>query len=174
MRAFLESNGPWNQLVKLENIQVSTLSPDTSTRLGDELLVRTMVVPHRDEYSETAAFLIEGPDRTALFLPDIDKWEKWSVPIEELLLDVDVAYVDGTFFANGEIPGRDMSDIPHPFIRETMKRLENLPAEERSKIRFIHLNHTNPALLPDSDARREIGAKGFRLAEQGERFDLAN
>ncbi len=172
MKRFLETNGPWNQLVRLENIMISDLEHGMTVELTESISVTPFLVPHRDEYSETVAFIISGPKKKVLFVPDIDKWKKWDLDIEQIVTQVDVAYVDGTFFANGEIPGRDMSEIPHPFIRETMKRLEGLPANERSRIRFIHLNHTNPALLPDSDARREIETKGFRLAEQGERFEL--
>ena len=85
---------------------------------------------------------------------------------------VDVAYLDATFYADGEIPGRDMSTFPHPFIVTTMERLAGLPASERAKVRFIHLNHTNPALWDDSDARRAVEAAGFRVAAEGEVVDL--
>ena len=88
------------------------------------------------------------------------------------LKDVDVAYLDGTFFANGELPGRDMSKIPHPFIAETMRRLKDQPDAVRAKVRFIHLNHTNPAHNPKSSATQQIRATGMRVAEQGERVNL--
>ena len=98
-------------------------------------------------------YRIDGPVRSALYLPDIDSWEEWDamgVRLEEVLATVDVAFLDATFFADGEIPGRDMSGFPHPFIRTTMNRLAPLPATERAKVVFIHLNHTNPALDPTS------------------------
>jgi len=172
LKAFLETNGPWDQLVRLENISLVPLQADDVTPLTESIAVRTLVVPHRDEYSETAGFIIEGPRRKVLFIPDIDKWERWATRIEELVRQVDVAYVDGTFFEEGEIPGRNMANIPHPFIVETMGRLAELPDSERAKVRFIHLNHTNPALLPDSEARHQVLSRGFRLAEQGEVVDL--
>jgi len=168
MKGFLEDNAPWDQLVRLENITILPLEAGGTTHLTDRISVRTLVVPHRDEYSETAGFIIEGPSRKILFIPDIDKWERWETEIEDVVRQVDIAYLDATFFAEGEIPGRNMKDIPHPFIVESMDRLGVLPASERSKVRFIHLNHTNPALLPDSDARKQIGARGFAVAEQGE------
>jgi pyrroloquinoline quinone biosynthesis protein B len=83
-----------------------------------------------------------------------------------------VAYVDGTFYANGEIPGRDMTGFPHPFITHSMERFRSLPADERAKIRFIHLNHTNPALELDGSAIRTIKENGFRIAVEKERFGL--
>ena len=89
-----------------------------------------------------------------------------------MLKDVDVAYLDGTFFANGELPGRDMSKIPHPFITETMTRLKDQPASLRAKVRFIHLNHTNPAHDSDGIAAAQIRKAGMRVAKQGERVEL--
>jgi len=86
--------------------------------------------------------------------------------------EVDIAYLDGSFFANGEIPGRDMSGFPHPFISHSMKRFASLPLKERQKVRFIHLNHTNSALIPGSKARLQIEKNGFRVAEEGERVEL--
>ena len=80
-------------------------------------------MPHRDEYSETVGFLIRGPRRRVAFIPDIDKWERWSRPIEEAVAGCDVAYLDGTFFADGELPGRDMAEIPHPFVVESLRRM---------------------------------------------------
>ncbi|MEE8060335.1 MAG: hypothetical protein V3T16_00830, partial [Gemmatimonadales bacterium] len=79
---------------------------------------------------------------------------------------------DGSFFDDGEIPGRDMSDFPHPRMRQTMDLLQSQPDDVRARVRFIHLNHTNPALDPHSDARREIDRRGYRVAEEGERVEL--
>ena len=129
-------------------------------------------MPHRDEYTETVGFRITGPNKSVLFIPDIDKWEKWERRIEDMIASADIAYVDGTFYADGEIPGRNMKEIPHPFIVETMERLASLPASEKSKVRFIHLNHTNPALRPGSPAAQSIEQSGFRIAIEGERVAL--
>lgn len=172
MQTFLKTNGPWSQLVSLKNIRLQPLSANVTVKLNKRIAVTPLVVPHRDEFSETVGFVIRGPRRSVLFLPDIDKWEKWKTPVEEVLASVDVAYVDGTFFANGEIPGRDMSLIPHPFIEESLARFAKLPKSERSKLRFIHLNHTNPALNPGSPATRTIRGSGSHVAEQGERQAL--
>ena len=85
---------------------------------------------------------------------------------------MDVAYLDGALFANGELPGRDMSKIPHPFIAETMNRLKGQPAALRAKVRFIHLNHTNPAHNTKGAAAQQVHAAGMCVAEQGERVNL--
>jgi pyrroloquinoline quinone biosynthesis protein B len=172
MKTFLERNGPWSQLVRLNNIDLRPITADKPIALNHRLSITAFVVPHRDEFSETVGYRIEGPKRSALFIPDIDKWERWDRDIESSLKQVDVAYVDGTFYAEGELPNRSMSEIPHPFIVESMKRFGKLPAVERSKIRFIHLNHTNPALRSGGDARRKIEGAGMKVAEQGNRFGL--
>jgi pyrroloquinoline quinone biosynthesis protein B len=172
LAAFLRSNGPWSQLVTLQNIDLRELQAEIPVSLGNSLAIRPFLVPHRDEYSETVGFRIEGPHRALAYVPDIDKWERWTSRVEELISTVDVAYLDGTFYGNGEIPNRDMREIPHPFIVETLARLAGLPPSERAKVRFIHLNHTNPALDADSPAQRAIEAAGCHVAVEGERFDL--
>jgi pyrroloquinoline quinone biosynthesis protein B len=175
MRSVLRGGAPWSQLVRYGNIELRRLEDGVGVALSDRLRVTPFLVPHRQEYSEVVGFRIDGPNRAVLFLPDIDSWEewdRWGVKLEDTLESVDVAYLDATFYAHCEIPGRDMSGFPHPFIAHTMTRLADLPESERAKVRFIHLNHTNPALGPDSQARREIERRGFRVAEEGERVEL--
>ena len=169
MRGFLESNGPWDQLVELQNIELRDLQAGEPTKLNQCITITPLLVPHRDEYSETVGYRIEGPNRSILYIPDIDKWDRWDRRIEDEIAKVDIAYLDGTFFRNGEIAGRDMSQIPHPFIEESMRRFESLSEDERAKIRFIHLNHTNPALQAGSDAQAEIERAGFGVAAETQR-----
>jgi len=171
MATFLSTNGPWSQLVRFENIVLRELSDREPVVLNERISVTQLVVPHRQEFSEVVGFRIEGPNRSVLFIPDIDSWEEWDeagTRIENEIARVDVAYLDATFYANGEIPGRDMSGFPHPFITHSMERFAELPNAERAKVRFIHLNHTNPALWGDIEAQRTIEANGFRVAEEGE------
>ncbi len=200
MRRFLSGNGPWDQLLGKGNITLEPLADGKAVRLNRRLAVAPVLVPHRQEYSEVVGFVIAGVRKRVLFIPDIDSWEEldgWAAQaatarqpngparqagsdaqgvlaktIEELIASVDVAYLDGTFYANGEIPGRDMTGFPHPFITHSMRRFASLPARERAKVRFIHLNHTNPALLQGSPARRAIEAAGFKVAEEMERVRL--
>lgn len=175
MAAFLKENGPWSQLVRYGNIVIEPMARDTAVQLNERLTVTPFLVPHRQEYSEVVGFRITGPRRSVLFIPDIDRWEALDAEgtrIEDKIAEVDVAYLDGTFFSDREMPGRDMSSFPHPKIEASMKRFEGLPAAERGKVRFIHLNHTNPALDPGSAARREIEENGFAVAEELERVIL--
>ncbi len=175
MLEFLRDNGPWELLARLGNIELRPLAEGRPVMLGEDLRVTPILVPHRDEYSETVGFRISGPNRAVLFLPDIDKWERFDAlggSIEDEIAKVDVAYLDGTFFADGEIPGRDMAQIPHPFIVESLERFARLPASERAKVRFIHLNRSNPAIVPGSEAEKQIEAAGFGVARELERVGL--
>lgn len=169
MNQYLRDHGPWSQLVRYDNIVLNTLSTDSTISRGP-FRVTPLLVPHRQEFSEVVGYRIEGPNRSVLFIPDIDSWEEWDdwgVSIEAEIARVDLAYLDATFYANGEIPGRDMSGFPHPFITHSMERFAALPTEVRSRIRFIHLNHTNPALW-EGPERREIIRQGFGVANEGE------
>ena len=175
MREFMRTNGPWSQLVRYRNITLKPLEDGTTVQLNDHLSVTPFLVPHRQEFSEVVGFRIDGPSRSMLFIPDIDSWEEWDAQgtrIESMIADVDVAYLDGSFFANGEIPGRDMTGFPHPFITHSMDRFRALPPAERVKVRFIHLNHTNPALWPGTEARKSVEAHGFRITVEGECVEL--
>ena len=140
--------------------------------LSPRLRVTPILVPHRDEFSETVAYRIEGPEKVALFLPDIDKWARWTSRIEDVLNDLDYALVDGTFYDGNELPGRNMDEIPHPFIVESMARFADLPKTEKNKVIFIHMNHTNPALERGSRASLAIEQAGFRIARRGMKIAL--
>ena len=171
MREFLETNGPWSQLVSFGNISLQSLEEGAPQQLGT-VTITPFRVPHRDEYSETVGYRIKGPNKTAIFIPDIDKWSQWEQKLPELIASVDYALVDATFYADGELPGRDMSKVRHPFVVETMALLEHLPKPERQKVWFIHMNHTNPLLHPESPESRHVRSQGFHIAEQGVRLGL--
>ena len=175
MEEFLRENGPWDQLVSLENIELRPLAAGLPTRLNQRIQVTPILVPHRDEYSETVGFVISGPQRSVFFLPDIDKWEAWDAlgtRIEDVIAGVDAAYLDATFFGDGEIPGRAMSEIPHPFVEESLARFGPLPLAEREKVRFIHLNRTNPVGWPGTPEWNRVVDTGMRIALRGERVGL--
>ena len=171
MADYLRSNGPWSQLVDYKNIVIAPLQNGIAQELG-QLTVEPFLVPHRDEYSETVGYRISGPNKSALFIPDINKWSEWETDLAEMLSSVDYALLDATFFADGELPGRDMSKVPHPFVVESMQRLQALPEVERNKVWFIHFNHTNPLLNSDSEQSQQVRANGFNIALEGLRLDL--
>lgn len=179
---FLRTNGPWSLLfdaghLRGEQLRMGSATPrprERSARWAGEqaLMISAFPVPHRGEFSDTVGFVIDGPNRSLLYIPDIDKWDRWDVPIEDWIRAVDYALLDGTFFGPGELPGRSMSEIPHPFIIESMKRFRRLPEAERSKIFFTHLNHSNPAADPSSIEADLVRRAGFTVLEEGRIFPL--
>ena len=175
MSEFLTQNAPWSQLVSLNQIDLQVLSETdrlaTTFSPIEGLEVEAFKVPHRDEFSDTVAFKIHGPHQTVLFVPDVDRWDGHEKLLQRLLVDVDVAYIDATFYDGRELPGRDMANIPHPMMIDTMARLSQFALEHNGAIRFIHLNHTNPA-FSDHAIQKDIRKRGFRIAKQGERIGL--
>jgi pyrroloquinoline quinone biosynthesis protein B len=171
LKKYLTSNGPWSQLVSLKNIDLVSLQSETPVELGGDLIVIPISVPHRDEFSETVGYRILGAKKSALFIPDIDKWNFWQKDIVAEVKSVDYAFIDGTFFADGEI-NRPIKEVPHPFISETVALFNNEPLAVKQKIYFIHLNHTNPAHNPQSPQRIGLEKQGFHFASVGARFML--
>ena len=171
MSNFLKTNGPWSQLVTLNNIQIQNTKFDVSNSELSNIDVTPIQVPHRDEYSETAGYIIKGKSKKALFIPDIDKWEKWDKNLTDLVKDFDYLLLDATFYDSKEI-NRDISEIPHPLVSETINLLNSLSKENKSKVYFIHMNHTNPMLNPDSDLSKSIISKGFNIARLGQKLYL--
>jgi pyrroloquinoline quinone biosynthesis protein B len=167
MKTFLQENGPWSQLVKLENINIKALKSDSTFSLNERIKIKPFLVPHRDEFSETVGYEITINNKSLIFIPDIDKWEKWETNIIELIKKVDYAFLDATFYKNGELK-RDMSEIPHPFAEESMALFSTLSDTDKGKVHFIHFNHTNPLLIEGSTAQKEVTEKGFKLAEEGQ------
>jgi pyrroloquinoline quinone biosynthesis protein B len=172
MGEFLRGNGPWNQLVRLGEIELRELRPGEPVALGDGVSVTPLQVPHRDEYSDTLGFLVRGPRRTVLYVPDTDSWRAWPRPLTEVLEGVDVALLDGTFYSLDELPGRAVSAIGHPLITESMDLLEPLVKAGELAVSFTHLNHSNPALQPEAAARHAIERRGFRVLAEGEEIPL--
>ena len=171
MQSYLRSNGPWSQLVEFNNIVLQPLADNKAVTLAG-MSVTPLLVPHRDEFSETVGYLIKGANKSALFIPDINKWSVWKTEIAQIIQTVDYALLDATFYGDGELPGRDMSKVPHPLVTETMKALSGLLLEERNKVWFIHMNHTNPLLNPDSEEANTVRANGFNIAVEGIRLPL--
>jgi pyrroloquinoline quinone biosynthesis protein B len=176
MAEFLRGNGPWSQLVEFGNIELRDLADGDIQPITDNFGVWAIAVPHRDEYSETVGFVVMSPGKTALYIPDIDSWEEFAAggrfDLPSLIAAVDHAFIDATFWDDGELEGRDMSEIPHPRVVATMDMLADLPEAERAKINFIHYNHTNPLRDPASAESADVVARGFDVARRGDRACL--
>ena len=169
---FLKNNGPWSQLVNEKNIVLNKIIENEKIVLNNNVSVIPVIVPHRDEFSETVGYYIKGKKKTALFLPDIDKWDKWNKSLIEVLKNVDYAFIDATFYDKKEINNRDISEIPHPFVIETMNLLKDLSISERKKVYLIHMNHTNPLLDSSTKEYKKVINFGFNIAKIGMSFYL--
>ncbi|SEL78920.1 pyrroloquinoline quinone biosynthesis protein B [Aquimarina amphilecti] len=171
MKSFLENNGPWSQLVDLQNIVLQPLKNETSVALTEKIKITPFLVPHRDEFSETVGYKIDGSSKSALFIPDINKWSVWKNSIVDEVKKVDYAFIDATFFKEGEIP-RPMAEVPHPFIQESINLFKNESKEVKSKIIFIHFNHSNPLINPSNKERIQLEEEGYRFANTKDVFEL--
>ena len=165
---FLQGNGPWSQLVALENVVLRTVEPDSTLRLSDGLSVTALAVPHRAEFSDTVAYLIRGRRDSLFYCPDIDSWQAAPFVLKTLVDSVTYALLDGTFFDAAELPGRDLRTIPHPLVRDTCALL----AGTSGAVTFIHLNHSNP-LWRAGDERRWLTEQGYAVGRSGMVWRLA-
>jgi len=172
MKEFIETNGPWSQLITEGNIDLKALQHEQDVELSKDIKVTPMRVPHRDEFSETVGYRIQGPRKSALFIPDIDKWDKWERDIIAEIAKVDYAFLDATFYSGKELNNRDMSEIPHPFVLESLEKFKGLDKKEKNKIVFIHMNHSNPIADPNSEATKHVLDSGFRIGNIYEEFEL--
>ena len=171
MKQFLESNSPWNQLIELDNVQLREIFKNKKITISKNLIIVPFTVPHRDEFSETVGYKIIGPNKSALFIPDINKWSLWDKDIVAEVKDVDYAFLDATFFKDGEV-NRPMDEIPHPFIVETINLFKNESTQVKNKIHFIHFNHTNISLQYKNPVIDSIGKLGYNFARFGDQLSL--
>ena len=177
MAQFLRENGPWSQLVTLGNIELHEFQTDQAVELEPGLVLTPLAVPHRDEFSDTHGFYVEhragrreGPPGSLLFLPDIDQWDRWERRIEDFLVPGAHLLLDGTFWSGAELQHRDLSEIPHPLVSQSIERLRGPLAESGASVRFFHLNHSNPLWNLAGSEARTLRAAGFHLAERGQRI----
>ncbi|MBR2567839.1 MAG: pyrroloquinoline quinone biosynthesis protein PqqB [Paenibacillus sp.] len=172
MKHMLENHAPWKQLVELGNIKPQLVEHEQELELPEQVRIMPVEVPHRNEFSETFGFWIEGPSRKLLYIPDIDRWQDWDRDIYDMAKKADVCLLDGTFHSIEEIErmGRNYKEIPHPVMTETMDRLQRLTSE--TDIYFTHFNHSNPVLDPDDPFVKLVIERGFRLAREGMEIEL--
>lgn len=169
MKHYLENNGPWSQLVALHNIRIHAIQNNENIIPLNGISIAPFIVPHRDEYSETVGFKINTTNKRYLFIPDIDKWAKWEKDIIEIVKGVNYAFIDATFYNEAELSGKRMDEVPHPFVAETMKLFKEEAIATKSKIHFIHINHTNP-LLWQQNLQDSIIKQHFNIAIQGKQY----
>ncbi len=179
--AKLIKNTPnWNLLLKLKNIYLNELenlkSYTPTANCG--FSIKPIQVPHRAELSDMHAFLIQGPNKNLLFLPDHDSWENTlkfvnKTEILEWFEDenIDIALIDGTFWSSDELKQRNQKVVIHPPIIETLQLIGE-KKEGMPEIKFTHLNHTNPLNHKDSNEYLTLKKMGWSISKEGEIFTL--
>ena len=86
MKKFLEQNGPWSQLISLQNISITEINNNSKLSIDPNVIIQPIEVPHRAEFSETVGYKIYGPNKKVLFIPDIDKWYLWEKSIIKMIM----------------------------------------------------------------------------------------
>jgi pyrroloquinoline quinone biosynthesis protein B len=160
---FLAANEPWASLMRAGNL-VGVPTDAGTARVGP-LTIDAVAVPHRAEFTTTVAFSvgIDG-EPWALYLPDIDSWGAWP-GAEATIRAHRVALLDATFGDPFELPGRDLSAIPHPLVTDTIERFGHLTGDRT--IVLTHINHSNPIGDPGSSLAARAAAAGFIVAHDG-------
>ncbi|MFK2825678.1 MBL fold metallo-hydrolase [Bacillus sp. B190/17] len=174
MHHMLKENAPWNQLIELNNIEIHPLVPNQNPTLNVDFEIMPISVPHRNELSETFGFIISGPNKKILYIPDIDRWEDWEHSIAEMASTVDYCLLDATFYSADELKrlGRNYKEIPHPYIEETMDLLQEVVDQKKCEVYFLHFNHTNPIINSESPEYKKLVERGFKAAREGMEFIL--
>jgi len=167
MAQFLRGNAPWDQLLELKNIQLNEVvwaasAPKRAQTIKPwkGLTIRMIPVPHRGEYSDTVGVSINN---RLLYVPDIDNWDAWPAAREEVKKH-EVCLLDGTFYSPDELPGRNLKEVSHPFITDTIAKFADLTKDRR--IILTHFNHSNPVCNPASPQARAVLDAGFELAQE--------
>lgn len=163
MAAFLRANRPWSWLESRRQAVLRELVPGQAVEF-DDVRVTPFLVPHRAEDTDTVGLEIQGPARRLVYVPDADRFPD---DLADRIRAADVALVDGTFHDERELPGRDLAEIPHPFVAHSVEVLHGATGQ----VWFTHLNHSNALLHPDADERPALPAP-FGLLEDGAAFDL--
>ena len=163
MHRFLRENRPWSHLIKRDQIAFRELNAGQSLAL-DDVTIDAIDSPHRGEDTDTLGFVVRGPTRSLAYVPDIDAWnDEWLSIIRRM----DIALIDGTFYDDSELPGRDVRKIPHPQVAETVQTLKDCTTD----IRFVHLNHSNLLLHANVHARRAL-PRQFSICDEGEWYRI--
>ncbi|WP_029266687.1 MBL fold metallo-hydrolase [Virgibacillus alimentarius] len=172
MNHFLSSHYPWKQLIDFNNIKLKLIENQKAISFPEGACIIPLSVPHRNEFSETFGFMIQGKQKSLLYIPDIDSWEEWEQDLGQRMKDIDYCIIDGTFYSTVELEwiGRSYKDIPHPLMTKSMEKFE--PYKDTCNIYFTHFNHTNPVIGTDQRYQEEVEANGFFILEEGQEIHL--
>jgi pyrroloquinoline quinone biosynthesis protein B len=172
MNEFLQNNAPFSQLIELNNIRIELINDGEEIQLNNHLSIMSFLVPHRNEFSETIGCNVKSENKSLVYVSDIDSWDEWKMDVNELIRNNDVLLLDGTFYDSTELKNRNINDVPHPFIMDSLVKFSLLEEVDRKKVYFTHLNHTNPAIQKTSLERLAIMNESCNVAEDGMVFTL--
>ena len=164
LTALLQETALWRPAVS--RFLLRPIIAGKALELAPGLHVTAVPVPHRDEWNVgTVAYHIAGPQRTLLYLPDIDSWELWP-QARDYMETVDIALVDASFYSAAELGGR--APVAHPLVPDTLQRFGDLAG----RLVLTHINHTNPILDENGPEREAVQQAGARIALRGLAFYL--
>lgn len=159
---FLMNNDPYRYLLDRENIEIQNLGDQQEMELmGGK--ITSYQYEHAALVEKTTGYMIEGESKKLFYLSDIDEINR---DVKEKVKEADIAILDGTFYSKDEIERYE--EVPHPTIPETMEKF----SETDTEIYFIHMNHTNPVLIEDTEERQEVEERGFGVVEKGMEFQI--
>lgn len=162
--SLLKSTQLWQPV--LSCLEFHPLSPGQAIKLAPDLQIEAIPVPHRDEWNVgTVGYQVLGPEKSLLYVPDIDNWDAWP-EADTVLSTVDIAIVDASFYGAAELGGR--APVAHPFVPDTLSRFAAIPGQ----LVLTHFNHTNPVLNKYGTESREVQQAGALLARYGMTFQL--
>ena len=170
MENFIKTNNPFKFLISSKNVSINSIEENKEISLTSTISINPFLVPHRNELSETVGYQIFSNDKKIIYLPDIDSWDEWDQNILNLIENNDILLLDGTFYDKDEIDNRNISEIPHPSICESLNFFSGLNRDNRNKIFFTHLNHTNTAIKEGHESRRFLNSEGYHIANDGQVF----
>lgn len=160
---FLKNNASINFLFQSNNITPVEITENKINQLSKDLSVISFLVPHRNEMSETVGYNIKTKDTSIIYIPDIDAWSDWDTNIIEIIKKHDLLFIDGTFYDKNELNNRNIKNVPHPSILESMELFKKLHIKDKNKIYFTHLNHTNKLLQIGSKEREKVLDQHFNI-----------
>lgn len=122
----------------------------------------------REVGEQTVGLRIEGESGVFHYLPGCADLPGWLC---ERLAEADVLFFDGTVWADDDMPrsgtgkktGARMGHMAMSGPDGSLARLADLTGRRV----YIHINNTNPVLLPASPERAAIAAAGWELAHDG-------
>jgi pyrroloquinoline quinone biosynthesis protein B len=165
MATFLRNNATFSALLTRRNIELFPFRDSETLTLSPSLSITPIAVPHRAEYTDTYAFMIRGPNRTLFYCSDIDYLVSDTFDIRPYIAQADIVLLDATFYSPADLPGRNLSEIPHAYVVDTIKMITPPPPEAI----LIHLNHSNPLWRQGSE-RLRVEQSSWQIGTFGQRW----